>query len=410
VSKLNHYMAQTSLSAFFAYCQSKKLPMAFYRLPHQSEVEVVAQKNPVVRKVFPGTAHIYEQGFLMAPFVENQFSTKIFIQPDVYTTADNLPPLNFALQILEYTEDKQKAKKRFANKVQFKKSIKQIRKKIKAGWFKKIVAARVIKHTKPLNFDEIKFFETLCKKYPTAFVSLVSSQEYGTWIGASPEVLLQVNEQGFTTYSLAGTMANTAWNEKVGWGEKEQVEQNLVSEYILQSLEQITKDTPEITGPDTIVAGNLLHLCTSFTYKNVPHFNWQKAVDVLHPTPAVAGLPKNEAVNYILQNELSPRSYYSGYLGPVNLDGEINLFVNLRCMQVTKKNLMLYVGCGVTSDSKPSKEWKETKIKAETLLSVLKETPQKLKVSKSFTTLLTDEHREKNSAPVSATLQAEGNS
>jgi hypothetical protein len=68
------------------------------------------------------------------------------------------------------------------------------------------------------------------------------------------------------------------------------------------------------------------------------------------------------------------------------------------------------VGCGVTSDSKPSKEWKETKIKAETLLSVLKETPQKLKVSKSFTTLLTDEHREKNSAPASATLQAEGNS
>lgn len=403
-------MAQTSLSTFFTYCQSKKLPMAFYRLPNQAEVNVVAQKSPVVRKVFPGIAHIYEQGFLMAPFVENQFSAKIFIQPDIYTTAAHLPPLNFALQILEYTEDKQKVKKRFANKTQFKKNVKQIRKKIKAGWFKKIVAARVIKHKKPENFNELLFFETLCKKYPTAFISLVSTREHGTWIGASPEVLLQINEQGFTTYSLAGTMANTAWNEKIGWGEKEQSEQSLVSEYIVQSFEQITKKTSEITGPETIAAGNLLHLRTTFTFKNIPHFNWQKAVDILHPTPAVAGLPKNEAVNYILQNELSPRSYYSGYLGPVNLDGEINLYVNLRCMQVTKNNLLLYVGCGVTSGSKPSKEWKETKIKSETLLSALKDMPQKLKVSKSFTTLPPDEHREKNSAPISATLQAEGNS
>jgi len=403
-------MTQTSLSAFFSYCRSKKLPVAFYRLPHSAEIKVVAQKSPVVRKVFPGAAHIYEQGFLMAPFVENQYAPKIFIQPDVYTSSDKLPPLHFALQILEYTEDKLKAKKRFADKNQFKKSIRQIRSKIRAGWYKKIVAARVVKQSKPENFDEVLFFETLCKKYPNAFVSLVSTQEHGTWIGASPEVLLQVNEQGFTTYSLAGTMANTTWNEQKGWGQKELTEQNLVSEYIHNSLAQVIKEPAQIVGPETIAAGNLLHLRTTFTYKNVPHFNWQKVVDTLHPTPAVAGLPKNEAINYILQNEISPRSYYSGYLGPVNLDGEINLFVNLRCLKVTKSNLLLYVGCGVTSDSKPRKEWKETKIKAETLLQALKDSPQKLKVSKSFSPLPTNEHFEENSSPISATLQAEGNS
>lgn len=384
--------------------------MAFYRLPNQTEVKVVAQKSPVVRRVFPGSAHIYEQGFLISPFVENQFSTKLFIQPDIFTTSNHLPALNFALQILEYTEDKHRQKKRSVSKEQFKKSVRQIRKKIRTGWFKKIVVARVIKHKKPINFEEVALFETLCKKYPTAFISLVSTQEQGIWIGASPEVLLQVNDQGFTTYSLAGTMANTSWNEKTGWGEKEQNEQNLVTEFILKTLEPVIKEVPQISGPDTVAAGNLLHLRTTLNYKNVPHFNWQKVVDALHPTPAVAGLPKNEAVNYILQNEPNPRSYYSGYLGPVNLDGEINLFVNLRCLQVKKNNLLLYVGCGVTQDSKPTKEWRETKIKAETILRALKETPQKLKVSKSFSPLPTHEHYEENSAPIGATLQAEGNS
>ena len=110
---------------------------------------------------------------------------------------------------------------------------------------------------------------------------------------------------------------------------------------------------------------------TSFTYKATSTAAWQKIVGQLHPTPAVAGLPKQKAIDYILEHEKSPRQFYSGYLGPVNLEGQVNLFVNLRCMQVLKNKLAFYAGCGITADSVPADEWRESKMKIATLASVL---------------------------------------
>jgi isochorismate synthase len=76
-------------------------------------------------------------------------------------------------------------------------------------------------------------------------------------------------------------------------------------------------------------------------------------------------------MNYLLETEKHNRSYYSGYLGPVNLDERMLLFVNLRCMQVLADKLVLYVGAGITSESVAEDEWDETEIKADTLLSVI---------------------------------------
>jgi isochorismate synthase len=155
------------------------------------------------------------------------------------------------------------------------------------------------------------------------------------------------------------------------WGAKEKQEQKIVSDYIIQAFKTVTKKAPVITGPETITAGNLLHLRTTFVYEDVTHSSWPKVVEELHPTPAVAGWPKAGAIRFITESETAPRLFYSGYLGPVNLDKQINLYVNLRCMKVLKNKLAVFVGCGITADSKPSEEWKESKAKARTLLGVL---------------------------------------
>jgi isochorismate synthase len=94
----------------------------------------------------------------------------------------------------------------------------------------------------------------------------------------------------------------------------------------------------------------------------------------LHPTSAVCGMPKQEALSFILEKEGYNRAFYSGFLGPVHLQGQSNLFVNLRCMQLQKTSAILYVGAGITQDSIPCAEWDETVLKSKTLLSVL-ETP-----------------------------------
>jgi isochorismate synthase len=96
-------------------------------------------------------------------------------------------------------------------------------------------------------------------------------------------------------------------------------------------------------------------------------------VDAMHPTPAVAGQPKEDAIQFIKGLEPHDRDYYTGFLGPVNQGkGEIDLFVNLRCLKITPDYLSLYVGGGITLDSDPADEWNETRWKAESLLKILR--------------------------------------
>ena len=94
-------------------------------------------------------------------------------------------------------------------------------------------------------------------------------------------------------------------------------------------------------------------------------------VEELHPTPAVGGLPKAAAVDYILKQEGYDRSYYTGYLGPFAAFEQANLFVNLRCAQFLPDAVQLYTGAGITTGSVPAREWEEICRKASTFLSVL---------------------------------------
>jgi isochorismate synthase len=249
--------------------------------------------------------------------------------------------------------------------------VNEIKQKATKGYFTKAVAARVSIEIAPPNFDAVLFFEELCHVYPNAFVSLVYTPKTGLWIGATPEVLLICTKSKFITYSLAGTKANTSLNRKKSWGEKEKIEQEIVSQYIHKVFKSITRNKALLKGPETIQAANLLHLRTTFTYNKVSVKQWNKVARKLHPTPAVAGLPKKKAIDFIQSHEKNKRDYYSGYLGYVNKDSNASLFVNLRCMKVQEGKLIIYTGCGITKDSIPTNEWKETEIKKQTLLRVV---------------------------------------
>lgn len=358
----------TSLLQFFDYCVQNNLPFAFYQMPESGVIKVVAQKHNATTKIEKSSLL---KGFLFAPFQEGKNLTSLLISSDIFTTSGKLPVLNFASHETS-TSVYQKLKPKEATKEQFVVYVKSIQAGIKKGTFKKVVAARVVKKKKPKTFDAVAFFEALCKKYPNAFKSLVYTPQYGLWIGATPEILLSVDSHGFKTYSLAGTKANTIKNASADWGKKEQEEQKIVSQYITGAFKKVTSAEPQIKGPETIAAGNLLHLRTTFTYNSIDKDKWQDVVAELHPTPAVAGLPKAASIRFIQSHEIANRGFYSGYLGPVNLDNQIALFVNLRCMQVLKNKLAVHVGCGITAGSEPEDEWKESKMKSETLLSVLK--------------------------------------
>jgi len=213
--------------------------------------------------------------------------------------------------------------------------------------------------------DPKSFFNALCVKYPNAFVYLISSELFGTWIGATPEVLLSGESSVFFTYALAGTKAS---GESVEWTMKEYLEQQYVADFIQNILVSAGVQMLESTEVKTVNVGPVEHLRTDFSFRTEDS-NRINIVENLHPTPAVSGTPREKSIELIHSVEAHKRSLYAGYIGPV--ESNINLFVNLRCAQLFEDECYLYLGGGFTKDSVPEKEWIETENKAKTLLNVI---------------------------------------
>ncbi len=247
---------------------------------------------------------------------------------------------------------------------------------IVASGVKKVVVSRAASTPLARDFDPVATFQALCQRYPTAFVSLVAIPGVGTWIGASPELLLATDGRALHTMALASTQAQRPGQplHAVRWGAKEIEEQALVGDYIRDFFSRAGARQVDEIGPRTVAAGNVVHLQSDFTV-TAPRDQLMtlanRVLHELHPTSAVCGMPKDKALAFILQHEGYDRSFYSGYLGPVHIDGQSHLYVNLRCMQLRETLAYLYVGGGVTADSSPDAEWRETELKAGTLLAVL---------------------------------------
>ena len=173
---------------------------------------------------------------------------------------------------------------------------------------------------------------------------------------------------------------------------KEIEEQNIVTNFIIENLQPLTSNL-KVEKVETTKAGSLLHLKTNISGTiDFKTLNLKQMLQTLHPTPAVCGFPKQSAKQFILENENYNREFYTGFLGELNLKEKTfrnsnrhniendayatlktvsNLFVNLRCMQLKSNEAILYVGGGITKDSKPEDEWKETVNKTQTIKSVL---------------------------------------
>ena len=194
----------------------------------------------------------------------------------------------------------------------------------------------------------------------------------GLWIGATPELLISDSAKQFKTVSLAGTKALSA-NQKlseIAWTQKEIEEQAFVSRYIINCFKKIRLREFHEHGPKTVQAGHLAHLKTEFVvdYKEVPSEGIaDQMLTLLHPTSAVCGMPIEKAKPWLQEEEEYDRSFYSGFLGPVNIGEETNLFVNLRCMRIDENSIRFYAGAGITEDSDPHKEFVETEMKMNVL-------------------------------------------
>ena len=250
---------------------------------------------------------------------------------------------------------------------------------IKEGKLHKVVLSRFEDFDLPDGFDPFYTLQKLSDKYENAFCYLINTKTYGCWIGATPEKLIALKDnQFFSTDALAGTQVLPEDKElcDVAWTQKEIEEQAMVSRYIIDCFKKIRLREFDEIGPKTVKAGNLTHLKTEFKVDmqstNSPLLG-STMLELLHPTSAVCGMPRELADEFIKAHEDYERSLYAGFLGPAGFGGNTNLFVNLRCMQVNESRARLYAGAGITENSNPQKELEETSHKMQTLLKVLQE-------------------------------------
>ncbi len=239
---------------------------------------------------------------------------------------------------------------------------------IKEGTLQKVVLSRQL--DVPTDKTALEIFRDVLAAYPSAFCYCWYHPDVGCWIGASPEILLHYSGTILSTMSLAGTLERESGKEP-SWGSKEREEQRMVTDYISEVLvrEGIAVERSEV---ETVEAGNLWHLRTTLTGKASSE-QVSSVVKALHPTPAVCGIPLQQARDFISHYEGYSRKYYTGFLGELHRGKgrETRLFVNLRCMEYLGNKARIYVGGGITSNSDPAAEWDETRAKSKTILKVL---------------------------------------
>lgn len=237
---------------------------------------------------------------------------------------------------------------------------------IHAKKFQKLVVSKTKLIPTPFNFKPIHFFNTLNEYYLNTCNSILFHNN-SYWIGASPELFADISEQKITLMSLAGTVKE---NQEHLFSQKEREEQGYVTSYIQETLTPFCEpNSITVSVNKTLNAGPITHLLNEISGTLLPGYNRTQLLNALHPTPAVGGIPKESAVNYLMQQE-PYRDLYTGYLGAVN-PNSCRLYVNLRCMQVFKDYIVFYAGCGITADSNPEAEWEETEMKINTLLKLV---------------------------------------
>lgn len=249
-------------------------------------------------------------------------------------------------------------------KTEYLKKLQEVIQVINENQLPKLVYSRRKIFTDFRKIDLKKSFENLCQSYPNAFRYIFINEE-NSWMGAFSEVLGKYNKKthNFETMSLAGTLPVSE-----SWSEKEIEEQKPVTEYIRNILKDYSQEAKESATYDHI-SGNIKHLRTDFNAKIRPE-DLDEIIQKLHPTPAVCGIPKDFCKEKIRELEKFPRELYAGYI-KIESEDNIFYFVNLRCCKLYQDSIHMFVGGGITAQSSPEKEWRETELKSEAILKNL---------------------------------------
>ena len=225
-------------------------------------------------------------------------------------------------------------------------------KKIKNNALKKVVLARQTSLTMDGKIDPLHVLRMLTPYGKEASLFMLQLDKDTAFLGATPEKLFHRQERKITSEALAGT------KDKIEqWTSKESSEIEAVQVFLHEKFLKCCRDI-QWMPPEQKSFGTLFHLYQSIRGELKDQVSDQEIILHLHPTPALGGLPKLEALSYLSQTEPFHRGWYGGLFGMAS-PPETDMAVAIRSALIRGNELHLFAGAGIVAGSDPKKEWEE---------------------------------------------------
>ncbi|MEO8068106.1 MAG: chorismate-binding protein [Flavobacteriales bacterium] len=349
------------------YCLAKRLTFAAFRLPGEP-VELWVQEDHSVEQVSADLLAKLKDRFVIAPF-RSRTGQVMALRPDRRIVFGSNERDLAALDDLDHAAQGSGGSAGSSGKAmtreRFEQAIAEAQAAFATGTLEKVVISRAIEQPCEKKLLPWLFADAL-EQRPLALVALVHTTDTGTWLGASPERLLQADGERVSADALAGTMPiAVAQRTAEQWGAKEREEQAMVARSVLNTFIDSGLEELHVRGPEPVEAGPVAHLRSSI-HARLAGRSLAGLAMALHPTPAVCGMPREAALEFIAQHEPQERQLYAGFWGPWQTSGRTDLFVNIRCLHSVNDRAIIHTGAGITAGSVADKEWSETEHKART--------------------------------------------
>lgn len=238
---------------------------------------------------------------------------------------------------------------------------------IKAGHIDKLVLSRGKKIEAKHDFSPANVLGNLIEQQAASLVYAYGNGQQ-TFLGATPEKLIQLSGQQLSADALAGT----AWPGSTALtGQKNCHEQSLVVRAICAALVPYCTSSPGVSETQEHPAGHLMHLRSQITAKVYPGTTLFDLIRALHPTPAVGGFPVTAALEWLNAHHEQRPGWYSGGFGLLTPEGNGEFAVALRSALLDGNTAELQAGAGIVAGSDPEQELAETEAKLETMLAAL---------------------------------------
>ncbi|GAD02240.1 MULTISPECIES: isochorismate synthase [Agarivorans] len=198
-----------------------------------------------------------------------------------------------------------------------------------------------------------------------------------SFLGCSPERLYSREGSQLVSEALAGTAPrgetselDTQLGEQLLEDAKNKLENQLVVDDLTRRLKELSLHVRTLDNLELLKLDRVQHLKRRIQARISPALDDRSLLQALHPTPAVGGLPRSSAVQYILKNEGYARGWYAGAVGWLS-GAQSEFSVAIRSALVTPQHLSTFAGAGIVAGSQAEQEWQELNHKIATVLQLV---------------------------------------